>query len=235
MNAVVKTNQKSEIGTATPMELLNVAVSQGADLDKLERLMELQERWEKGEAKKAYGVAMAKFQSELGPIVKKRTVDYTTAKGRTNYKFANIDDIAQSIRPLLRDSQLSYRFEQKQNQGLITVICHVTHALGHSEQAEMSGPVDQIGGKNAIQGIASTVQYLRRYTLTGLLGITTGEEDSDGQQPTQDQAKSETDVSAKFAESKTIQELVKVMNSLSPEDKRNFKSLYEQRRSEIGG
>jgi hypothetical protein len=47
----------------------------------------------------------------------------------------------------------------------------------------MSAPADKSGGKNDIQAMASTVTYLRRYTLTGALGITTGNDDNDGGKP----------------------------------------------------
>ena len=41
------------VPSTTPAALLAMAVQQGADLDKLERLMALQERWEANEARKA--------------------------------------------------------------------------------------------------------------------------------------------------------------------------------------
>lgn len=160
---------------SSPAMLLQMAVEQNADLDKLEKLMDLQERWEASESRKAYSDAMARFQSSLEPIVKKREAH--------NSKYADIDDIAVSIRPILEEAGLSYRFEQSQQDGNITVNCIVTHKLGHHEQTSCMAPSDISGGKNAIQAMASTVTYLRRYTLTGALGITTGVDDNDGGKP----------------------------------------------------
>lgn len=159
----------------TPMDMLNTAVSNNADLDKLEKLMDLQERWEGNEAKKAFSQAMAEFQAKLDPIVKKR-------EGH-NSKYADIDDIAKAIRPLLDEVGLSYRFEQQQADKSITVTCIVTHKFGHSERTSFTADADTSGGKNAIQALASAVTYLRRYTLTGALGITTGQDDNDGGKP----------------------------------------------------
>ena len=62
-------------GNVTPLQLLNLAVSQGADLAKLEKLLDLQERWERNEALKAYNVAFAAFKAEAVKIIKSRTVD----------------------------------------------------------------------------------------------------------------------------------------------------------------
>ncbi len=168
----------------TPMDMLNMAVSNNADLDKLDKLMTLQERWEANEAKKAFASALAGFQADLPKIKKSNTVDYSNKTGgRTTFDFANIDNIAEAIRPILQKYQLSFRHEQQQDGQLITVTCIVTHALGHSEKTTISASADTSGGKNAIQAIASAVTYLRRYTLTGALGITTGEDDNDGGKP----------------------------------------------------
>jgi hypothetical protein len=44
----------------------------------------------------------------------------------------------------------------------------------------MSAPPDTSGAKNVIQAKASTVTYLRRYTLLGAVGMAAGMPDSDG-------------------------------------------------------
>lgn len=160
---------------ATPAMLLQTAVEKGAELDKLEKLMDLQDRWNADQAKNAFNEALANFQSELGPIIKTRQAH--------NSKYADIDDIAQAIRPVLEANGLSYQFKQSQDGAALTVTCVLRHRLGHSEENTLSAPYDNSGGKNAIQSIASTVTYLRRYTLTGVAGITTGNDDNDGGRP----------------------------------------------------
>lgn len=176
MSQAKKVEQENTLPAAvTPDQMLAMAVEQGADLDKLEKLMGLQERWEAGQAKKAFDTALASFQAKLDPIVKKR-------QGH-NSKYSDIDDIAQAIRPLLDEFKLSYRFKQSQSDKSITVRCVVTHSMGHSEYDELTADADTSGGKNAIQAMASTVTYLRRYSLTGALGITTGNDDNDGGRP----------------------------------------------------
>src|SRR5690606_10591416 len=42
-------------------------------------------------------------------------------------------------------------------------------------------PPDGSGNKNAIQGIGSTSTYLQRYTLSAAFGLTTADEDDDGE------------------------------------------------------
>lgn len=173
MNSVTRANNVQEI--ATPALLLQKAIEQNADLDKLEKFMDLEQRWSAEQAKKAYSEALTHFQSELEPIVKKRQAH--------NSKYADLDDIAQAIRPILERHGLSYTFQQEQSDTSIKVTCTVRHSAGHNESNSLVAPNDNSGGKNAIQAIASTVTYLRRYTLTGALGITTGNDDNDGGKP----------------------------------------------------
>jgi hypothetical protein len=162
------------------MRLIELAVTGGADINQLEKLMDLQDRHEAKEARKSFFEALSLFQSKIPTIKKTGLASFQTKSGRTEYSYAKLDDIARVIRPSLRDSGLSYRYEQNNDKTLITLKCIVTHKDGHSEATEMSGFSDATGSKNPIQQIASTISYLRRYTLTGALGVTVGDEDDDG-------------------------------------------------------
>lgn len=151
--------------------LMEIAISSDADVSKLEKLMDLQERYDANEAKKAYVAAMAEFQKKR-PIIKKN-------KNGHNYKYASLSQIESQIKSVLTECGLSYRFEQSHNGGEIQVACIVTHVAGHSERTMMSAEADTSGSKNAVQAIGSTNAYLQRYTLIGALGITTADEDDD--------------------------------------------------------
>jgi hypothetical protein len=168
------------------MKLMELAVQSDGGVEKLEKLMALQERWEQNNARKAFFDAMAAFQEQM-PVIEKRglaSFAHNQGGGMTSYTYAKLEDIAAAIKQPLADNNLSYRFEQATEQSssgpFITVTCIVTHKDGHSESAQMGGYPDTSGKKNAIQQLASTVSYLRRYTLTGALGITVSDEDDDG-------------------------------------------------------
>ncbi len=179
---LVTSDQQSSLPVmAQPhMRLIEIAVNNGADITQLEKLMDLQERYEANQAKKEFNAAMSKFQAMLPVIEKLGIVDYTTSKGRTFYHYAKIEDIAKAIQPALKETGLSYRFTQSQDNGIITVRCIVTHQSGHSEYSELVSSPDISGGKDQLKSIASAISYLRRYTLTGILGIVVGGEDDDG-------------------------------------------------------
>lgn len=171
-NLVVETKQQStQVATANPMQLIEAAINSNADIDKLERLMDLQERWEQNNARKAFFSALSRFNAECPTIVKRKKAH--------NSMYAPLGDIHAQIKETLVSCGLSFRFEQDHSNG-ITVSCLVSHELGHTEKATMTAPPDTAGSKSAIQAIASTVTYLQRYTLCSALGITTADEDMDG-------------------------------------------------------
>ena len=173
-------------GTTSPALLIQLAVEKDLDLDKLERLMDLQERWQKEEARKNYFAALSGFQSEL-PIIKKLKVASFPTKtgGQMTYNYASIDDITEQIKPYLAKFGLSYRFAQKAEGSTISIKCIVSHKDGHSESCMMQGDPDSSGNKNVLQRSASTVTYLSRYSLCGAFGISTADADIDGRLPEQ--------------------------------------------------
>lgn len=170
-----KENELVEIDhseTITPMTLIRTANQQGADLDKMQQLMDLQERWEASEAKKAYVQAMSAFRAECPPIIK-------TKQGH-NSKYAGLAETIDQIKSLLAECGLSHSWRTEQSDGLITVTCIVTHTMGHSEDTTLTSAPETSGNKNDIQAIGSAVEYLKRYTFFAILGLSSGDEDNDG-------------------------------------------------------
>lgn len=186
MNAVTKmtttdARELQPVAQATPAYLLQLAVQQGADLDRLEKLMALQERWEANEARKAFVDALTAFKAEPITIDKRKHVQFENRSGDvTSYNHAELSDVTDAICPALAKHGLSHRWNVLQADGRITVECILTHALGHAERIAMSAPPDASGGKNTIQQIASTVTYLQRYTLLAITGVATKGQDDDG-------------------------------------------------------
>lgn len=164
----------------TPMTMLQMAVQQGADLDKLQKLMDLQERWEKNEARKAFTEALGAFKANPPELTKNKQVGFDTSKGRTEYRHATLDEVSLKIGQALSTHGLSHRWDVKQTDGRVVVTCFITHRMGHSESVTMEGSPDTSGTKNSIQAIASTVTYLQRYTLLSATGMAVKDQDDDG-------------------------------------------------------
>lgn len=162
-----------------PASLIHAAISGNADLDKLEKLLILQERYEANEAKKAFVVAMAAFKANPPRIEKTKQVSFSTQKGVTEYKHALLADAAEIINKELSKHGLSAGWKTSQSDGAITVTCTITHDMGHSESTSLTAKPDDSGGKNSIQAIGSTVSYLERYTLFSLTGLASHDMDDD--------------------------------------------------------
>lgn len=166
-------------GAITPMEMLSRAVSSGASVEVMERLLALQERYEANEARKAFDEAMAAAKAEIPTIFKNRVVDYVGKTGvRTNYRHEDLAEIARTVDPILGKHGLSYRFQTTSEPSQpVTVTCIVSHRLGHSERNTLSAGRDESGNKNSIQAIGSTISFLQRYTLKAALGLAASADD----------------------------------------------------------
>jgi hypothetical protein len=166
---------------ALPIELIQAAITQGSNLEQLEKLLSLQERWEQNEAKKAYNKAMAAFKANPPKIDKDRHVGYSTSKGKVGYSHASLYNVVDKITAELSKYGLSSSWRTEQTNNQVKVSCRISHELGHFEETSLTADADNSGAKNSIQAIGSTVTYLQRYSLLSLTGLATYDQDNDGQ------------------------------------------------------
>ena len=164
----------------TPMAMLSQALSRGVSPEALDKLLTFQERWEAGQARKAFDAALAAAKAEMPVIAKNKLVDFPTndGKARTTYRHEDLGEIARTVDPVLARHGLSYRFHTTSeiNQPIV-VTCIVSHRDGHSEKNTLSGPRDDSGKKNQLQQMGSTITYLQRYTLKAALGLAAAADD----------------------------------------------------------
>lgn len=161
----------------TPMRLLEMAVQQNFDIDKLQQLMNMKKEWDAEEARKKYFEAVSKFQSIVPELTKSKKISF----GNTSYKFAPLGEIEAQIKEPMYQCGLSKRWELSYPDNKIQCDCIITHKDGHSEHTIMLGEKDTSGNKNLMQQNASAVTYLQRYTLIAALGLATADEDNDAQ------------------------------------------------------
>ena len=162
-----------------PANLLERAVSSGASIEVLERLMGLQERYQAQKAKAAFDNAMSDFRLNIPPILKNQTVDFSGNRGRTHYKYEDLADICEVLSPAMAPHGLAFRWRTETGNP-VTVTCIISHREGHREECSLSAPWDESGNKNIIQGLGSAISYLQRYTLKAALGVAASQDD-DGQ------------------------------------------------------
>lgn len=161
--------------TATPgFPAITPEMLESLDVEKLEKLLDLQRTFQADQAKRDFAAAMAKFQADC-PTVHKKSKSYTGT-------YASLEDIRAEIREPLQSHGFSYTFDTEQADGKLTVLCKVAHAAGHSETSRFTCPVDhKASGMNVAQKEASANSYAKRYALCNAFGIVCGDEDDDGQ------------------------------------------------------
>lgn len=170
--------QVAVLAANSPMGMMMAAVQQGATLEQVEKMMDLQERWAKAEAKKAYDAAFADFKAEAVKIIKGKNVTDGPLKGKS---YAELHDVVNAVTPALSLHGLSSSWKlTRDEKDWMEVTCYLRHVGGHEESVSMGGPPDTGGAKNAIQARASTKTYLERYTLKAITGLSEQNDDNDG-------------------------------------------------------
>jgi hypothetical protein len=171
-------SEEKKLATVTPMTLIERAQAANASIDQMQQLFDLQLRWEENEARKAYNRAFASFKAESVQIIKNITVTDGPLKGK---KYADLFAAVNAITPALSKHGLSHTWRlTRDEEKWLEVTCTIRHELGYSESVSMGGPPDTGGAKNAIQARASSKSYLERYTLLGITGLASCDQDNDG-------------------------------------------------------
>lgn len=154
-------------------DLIGKALENNVTPEALQKVLDMQLQWQANEARKAFKMAMAAFQAEK-PVIAKTEKAYSS-------KYAPLSKIQQSIDPVLSKHGLSYQWKQEQSEdGSITITCILSHEAGHEESMHLTANPDGSGSKNPIQQIGSTVSYLKRYTLEGIVGLSSDKDDDGG-------------------------------------------------------
>lgn len=190
MNAVTHMEDASESlpqsptlsETAAIIQVIErAAMNPNVDIDKMERLLQMQERIMSRNAKSAYVAALAQMSPEL-PVIKERGGIKDKA-GNIQSRYALWEDINDAIKPVMAKHGFALSFRTGRTGDQIMVTGVLSHRDGHSEETTMHLPVDGSGSKNAVQAVGSSTSYGKRYTAQALLNLTSrdgGEKDDDG-------------------------------------------------------
>jgi hypothetical protein len=146
-----------------------VATDPNADIEKLEKMLDMQERVLNRESEMEYNAAMSALQAEMPTIHKGGKAHNST--------YARYEDINAAIKPLLARNGFSVSFRSDFNNNMLEVKGIIAHKSGHREETTMCLPYDTSGSKNGIQAIGSSVTYGKRYVLCMLFNIATSDDD----------------------------------------------------------
>ena len=158
--------------------IARAAADPTVNVEKLERLLAIQQTIMTDQRRTAFMVAKARLQAILPQVTKHGTI--SDRDGNARNRFAKIEDIDTAIRPLYTREGFSFDVDSKATQGGATYTCKMSHAEGHSETKELFLPLDSGAGRNNVQSAGSTLSYARRYLIMMHLNLVTRDEDNDG-------------------------------------------------------
>ena len=210
-----------DMGSAMLSMFERVILDPSVPVERIEKMMEMQERWEARQSEKLYSEALAAAKAEMPTVLKNKK------NNQTNSKYADLEAIDKAISPIISKHGFSLSFfPAKSNlEGHYGVTCEVRHEAGHKVIHEADIPADGMGmkgnaNKTATHAFGSTMSYGRRYLKTMIFDIATGDDDGNAagkqdQEPiTENQferlqdliEKTETDI-AKFCQVMKIESL----------------------------
>lgn len=186
---------RQEPGASSMLDVIARAVANPlVDVDKMSKLLDMQERIMTDQRKIAFMAANARLTPKLPQIQKNGRVSYETKSGgKMETKYALLEDIDKIIRPLIAEEGFSQSYDSEQlDNGKVRVTCKLSHAEGHSETKQITLAIDKTGAKNDAQAVISTISYARRILTKMFFNLIEAGEDTDGNNPatiTADQVK----------------------------------------------
>jgi len=152
------------------------------DVEKMKALLDMQERIEERDSKKAFTVAFNALQAELPVINRDGKIDHssdggeTTRSGKKALKtsYATYPNLNRVVGPLLKKHGFTFSSAMEpEASGPMVVTSTLEHVAGHSRTTHFRITADATGGKNNQQGWGSSQQYGMRYNMIALLNIVT--------------------------------------------------------------
>lgn len=192
MNALEVTVEPSNVVELSPASSLLQVIERAArdssiDIDKMERLLAMQERIVSRDAEVAFNTAMTAAQAQMTRV----SADAVNPQTHSNYaSYAQLD---RALRPLYTRHGFSLSFGESDapRPDMVRVTCTVSHIQGHSRVYHADMPADGKGAKGGdvmtkTHAVGAAKQYGMRYLIKGIFNVAVGENDKDGNHEDQD-------------------------------------------------
>jgi hypothetical protein len=150
-----------------------IAMNPDLPLDRLEKMMDMQERLMETQAKSDFAAAFARASAEFPDI----PMNGVNKHQKTRY--ATLKDILSSVRPVLSRNGLAMSFTTETDGDFVVVTAELSHESGYSKTNSIHLPRDAGAGRNAVQAVGSSQTYGQRYTAQAILGLSLGEDTED--------------------------------------------------------
>lgn len=154
------------------------ATDPNVDVDKMERLLAMQERVLAHDAERAFNTAMSSAQKEM-PQIKRGGKNETTQS-----TYVELDALSQAMSPIIAKHgfALSFGTDTSPLPDHYRVTCRVSHIGGFSRDYHADVPADLNGmkgnqNKTATHAFGSTLSYGRRYLKMLIFDVATTDDD----------------------------------------------------------
>lgn len=180
--------------------IATMAADPSTDVDKIDRLFEIQIKMMDRQAKMDFDQALARVQADMPRITENGKIK--NKNGQVTATYLKYEDIDREIRPRLQKEGFSLVHTRHEQGNKMIVTTTLKHNAGHEQSVDMPLPYDAPNAmKNAVQAAVSTYSYGKRVNVCSLLNIVAQGEDDDGQMAeanyiTEDQAE---EIKAKLA------------------------------------
>lgn len=160
---------------------------QTVDIDKMERLLAMQERVMAEQSKRAFTVSLREAKREIKPIVRNKYNEQTKSR------YADLEAVADAIDPIIEKHGFVPTFGTGKSElpDHYQVTCDLLHVDGYERHYFADVPVDTTGikgnqNKTATHGFGSTMSYARRYLKLLIFDVATTDNDGNRDEPTID-------------------------------------------------
>ena len=161
------------------IELIERVVSNPeVDVGKLERLLELQERYQLRQAEVAFNAAMQSAQAEMPTVLR------DAKNPQTNSSYARLETVSKVMSPIITKHgfAMSFGTDVSPLPDHYRVTCELSHAAGFTRRYHADVPIDGVGIKGAANktmthALGSTLSYGRRYLKLMIFDVATTDDD----------------------------------------------------------
>jgi predicted Zn-dependent protease len=182
--AKVETIQERPQQVAQPDHSVEAFISQAIDkqlpIETIERFLAMRKELRQDQAKEAFTMAMAQFQADC-PVIAK-TKEVKNKSGQVTYRYAPIDSIIIQVKKVLGENKLAYDFTETRDETRVTVTCTITHSLGHTKTSSFTVEIGSEAFMTDTQKYGARNTFAKRYAFMNVLGIATGDEDTDAKE-----------------------------------------------------
>lgn len=157
------------------------ALNPQVDIDKMERLLQMQERIMEREAIRLFNEAMRAAQAAMPQVVADADNDQTRSK------YARYETVSAAVQPIITEHGFSLSFgeEDSPKPDHLRIVCDVAHVGGHTKRYHGDVPIDRAGikgnvNKTPTHAYGSTKSYGRRYLKLDIFDVAIKGIDDDG-------------------------------------------------------